>query len=195
LLDESDQLAVIRGLQDGCRDAWARLYDGYSVDVWRCVARLLGTDAASVADVVQEVFIEAARSARTFDPKRGTLWNWLTGIAHHRAAARFRQADRAALLRAAPTASALSTDDGPSEAIEQKETSASVRFALAAMPAEYVALLMAKYVDDLSLSEISQLSASSVDATKSKLARARLEFKSIYGRLTNDTRFCVEQRA
>jgi len=54
LLDEPDQLAVIRGLQTGCRDAWARLYDGYSVDVWRYVARLLGGDTANVADVVQE---------------------------------------------------------------------------------------------------------------------------------------------
>ena len=47
LLDANDQLAVIRGLREGSRDAWARLYDNYSVDIWRYVARLLGPDAAS----------------------------------------------------------------------------------------------------------------------------------------------------
>ena len=72
---------------------------GYSVDVWRYVARLLGPDAAAVGDVVQETFLEAARSARNFDPSRGTLWSWLVGIAHHRVSAHWRQANRQTRLR------------------------------------------------------------------------------------------------
>src|SRR5204863_9659214 len=85
LLDEHEQLAVIRGLREGSSEAWTRLYESYSVDVWRYVARLLGANAAEIGDVVQEVFREAARSARQFEPGRGTLWSWFIGIAHHRA--------------------------------------------------------------------------------------------------------------
>ncbi len=100
MLDEPTQLAVIRGLQAGDRDAWTTLYDSYSGDVWRYVARLVGPDAAAVADVVQELFLEAAKAAKSFDPARGTIWRWLTGIAHHKVAAYWRQTARAAKWRA-----------------------------------------------------------------------------------------------
>ena len=101
LLSEQDQLVVVRGLRNGDRDAWTALYDGYSEDVWRYVARLLGADATAVADVVQEVFLAAARSARGFNPERGTLWNWLSGIAHHQVATYWRQGARLARLHQA----------------------------------------------------------------------------------------------
>ena len=61
MLDEPEQLAVAAGLREGRREAWTRLYDAYSRDVWRYVARLLGPEAAAVADAVQETFMEAAR--------------------------------------------------------------------------------------------------------------------------------------
>ena len=99
MLDEQDQIAVARGLRAGDRNVWTALYDGYSVDVWRYAARLLATDAAGVADVVQETFMAAGRSARQFDSGRGTLWTWLTGIAHHQVSLYWRQVGRSARLR------------------------------------------------------------------------------------------------
>ena len=52
--------------------AWHQLYDAYAEAVWRCVARRVGPHAAEVADIVQETFLAAARSARTFDPAQGS---------------------------------------------------------------------------------------------------------------------------
>jgi RNA polymerase sigma-70 factor, ECF subfamily len=184
LLDEPDQIAVIRGLQDGCRDAWARLYDGYSVDVWRYVARLLGPDAASVADVVQETFIEAARSARKFDSTRGSLWSWLVGIAHHRASAHWRRMQGIKSLHDRMKSDltgridARSDSRPSSDAIEQREVVQSVRATLAELPSDYSALLVAKYLDNRDLADLSQEWSSSIEAIKSKLARARREFRA-----------------
>jgi len=186
LLDEPDQIAVIRGLQDGCRDAWARLYDGYSVDVWRYVARLLGGDAASVADVVQETFIEAAQSARKFDSARGTLWSWLAGIAHHRASAHWRRV-RGIKALGDRVKSELGnrveakTDGLASHALEQREVVESVRATLAELPSDYCALLLAKYSDNRELADLSREWSSSIEAIKSKLARARREFRARFG--------------
>jgi RNA polymerase sigma-70 factor, ECF subfamily len=148
-----------------------------------------------VADVVQETFIEAARSAASFDQSRGALSSWLVGIAHHRVAAHWRQAARTARLQklveqradeirhwldaAAPVGQ-------PSERQELAEFAELVRATLAELPADYAALLTAKYVDDRELVALAADTGSSVDAVKSKLARARRDFRAKFERLTRE---------
>lgn len=177
---------MIRGLRDGSRGAWTALYQGYSADIWRHVARLLGRDVAAVSDVVQDVFLAAARSARQFDPERGTLWNWLTGIAHHQVAAYWRQTSRLSRLRKlieegtieiTPLLDSTRQLDGTTDAVDVADL---VRAVLARLPADYAALLSAKYIDDQNLAELAKQfggEAGSVEAIKSKLARARREFR------------------
>ncbi|HKD38079.1 MAG TPA: sigma-70 family RNA polymerase sigma factor [Pirellulales bacterium] len=194
MLDEQQQTAVAAGLREGSREAWAWLYDAYSTDVWRYVARLLGPDSAAVADAVQETFLEAARSARRFDPSRGSLWGWLTGIAHHRVAAYWRQAQRAAALKRLAesegaaiqrwlNADAAGTAD---RAALQLEVNELVRAVLAELPADYAALLAGKYIDERSLEQLTRQFGGSVEAVKSKLARARREFRAKFERITRE---------
>ena len=64
-LDQMNRIAA--GLRRGSRQAWSALYETYAERLWREVARLMGGNAADVADVVQEVFLAAARSAGKFD--------------------------------------------------------------------------------------------------------------------------------
>src|SRR5207248_116660 len=70
------------------------LYDAFAERVWRGVARLLGPNSADVADVVQETMLAAARSARTFDDGKGSLWVWLWGIARMQVALHYRKQQR-----------------------------------------------------------------------------------------------------
>jgi RNA polymerase sigma-70 factor (ECF subfamily) len=190
LLAETEQAAIAAGLRQGERSAWTRLYEGYSLDVWRYVARLVGSDAAAVADVVQEVFLAAAGSARQFDAERGSLWAWLTGIAHRQVAAYWRQASRQSRLRSLVEAKALEVQhllDAAQEVqwLEQRLDCADlVRAVLAELPPDYAALLAAKYLDERSLEDIALETGSSAEAIKSKLARARREFRQKYETLT-----------
>src|SRR5262245_39220399 len=107
----------------------------------------MGARASDVADVVQETFLAAARSARQFDSSRGTLWSWLAGIAHHQTAAFWRRTDRAGKIRALADAAALearqwlAASTSPYNACEQRELAELVRHVLAELPAEYAALL------------------------------------------------------
>jgi RNA polymerase sigma-70 factor (ECF subfamily) len=184
LSDEPTQHAEFRGLQTGNREAWAKLHDDYSLEVWRYTARLVGGDAAAVADVVQETFLDAARSARSFNPQRGSKWQWLRGIAHHKVAAHWRQTARAARLQELAESRSIDLgrwlNDGrqvphPAEELEMAEL---VRGILVELTADHAALLTAKYLDDHSLSEIAAQCGSTVEAIKSKLARARGEFRA-----------------
>lgn len=184
MLNHAAQQAVAQGLRDGSRTAWAELYDAYSSDVWRHVARLVGGNSAVVADVVQEVFLAAARSARTFDASRGSLRSWLLGIAHRQVALYWRGAERVDRWRQLVEAGAVEIrqwlDGGESavEGWERRETADLVRGVLADLPAEYAALLTGKYLDQHSLEQLAAQEGASVEATKSKLARARREFRS-----------------
>ncbi len=193
MLDSDQQTAVIGGLRAGSRDAWTSLYDAYSAAVWRYVARLLGADAAAVCDVVQETFLAAARSASNFDPQRGTLWNWLAGIAHHQARAHWRQISRRQRLQSLVETNAASLhklfDDATSAAhpCERRELAELVRAVLAEMDVDYASLLAAKYLDDLTLEQISVETGLSPDAVKSKLARARREFRQKFQQLTRES--------
>jgi RNA polymerase sigma-70 factor (ECF subfamily) len=190
LLDPSQQHAVAEGLRSGCREAWAMLFTGYSHDIWRLAARQLGGDAAAVADVVQETFLAAAKSARSFDPQRGTLWSWLTGIAKRQVAQHWRQSIRAARVKHLAESGKLEIRtwlaSEPNEPAGADITD-MVRGTLAELSAEYAALLTAKYLDDLSLEQIAEHVGSSVEAVKSKLARARREFRTRLDRFSRQS--------
>lgn len=188
MLSEQEQLDLSGRLRTGDRAAWAALYEAYGASIWRYVARLIGADAAAVADVVQEVFIAAARSAVNFDPARGTLWGWLVGIAHRQVSLHYRKTERSNRFRQLAEEGALELREwldqpGPSAAWERRELTDLIRGVLAEMSVDYASLLTAKYLDDRSLDEMTREWGSSAEALKSKLARARREFRATFERL------------
>src|SRR3954447_24794201 len=93
-MEESQERLVAQGLRAGHADAWRALYDAFAERVWRAVARLVGPSSADVADIVQETFMAAARSARQYDPAKGPLWFWLWGIARRQIALHYRKQKR-----------------------------------------------------------------------------------------------------
>jgi RNA polymerase sigma-70 factor (ECF subfamily) len=192
----SDDEQLARGLAAGSNAAWHLLYDAFSEAVWRCVARRVGPHAAEVADIVQETFLAAARSARTFDPARGSLWAWLSGIARRQTALHFRR-KQTRPEGGCGSRSEQQVEDLPSggwgsrseprlpeEVLALAETAAAVRQVLSGLPVDYETLLVGKYQDGLSLDELAQAEDCTIDAVSSKLARARRAFREAYERVT-----------
>ncbi len=185
MLGPEEQLDVGRRLQAGDRDAWAALYEHYSVAVWKLTARLIGSDSAGVADVVQDVFLAAAGAARRFDPEQGTLWSWLSGIAHRQTSNYWRKAERANRWKALAESGKIDVAgllDGETMTVieDQRDVADVVRRVVAELSTDYATLLTSKYLDDSSLEELATQSGSSVEATKSRLARARREFRAAF---------------
>jgi RNA polymerase sigma-70 factor (ECF subfamily) len=176
-MDEQHQRGVAHGLRDGSPEAWRALYDAYAERVWRCAARLMGPDAA-VADVVQETFLAAARSARSYDAARGPLWLWVWGIARNQVALHYRREGRhTRLTPREPTGTAE-----PADPLEAAELAESVRSALRELPADYESLLTAKYLDAASIDDLAARDGSTPGAVRSKLARAREAFRRAFRR-------------
>jgi RNA polymerase sigma-70 factor (ECF subfamily) len=177
LLDGDQLNAVMEGLRAGRSEAWAALYDAYAVDAWRFAARLAGGDRETTADVVQEAFLAAARSARSYDPERGSLRGWLLGIVHHQVLLHWRR-DRRGAGREARVGESRNGEIDPADELLRRERAEHVRRVLADMPAEYAWLLVAKYVDDRPIAAIITETAAGAEAVRSKLARARRLFRN-----------------
>lgn len=188
-MDESQERQLALGLQAGRPEAWRALYETYAGPVWQSVARRLGPGSADVADVVQETFLGAARSARSYDPARGSLWLWLVGIARNHVALHYRRQERQVRLQRAQQWLAASDGriqrwlegvaEAPGEALAAAELSILVRAALSELPPEYETLLTARYLDDVSVEQLATAERSSPTAIRAKLARARRAFREI----------------
>lgn len=193
-MDEEQERAMAAGLLAGRAEAWQALYDTYCEPVWRCAARLLGPATSEVADVVQETFLAAASSARSYDAARGSLWMWLCGIVRRQVALHYRKQATRRRLRAAVESLAAGGDAArwlesreplPEELLASSELAVLVRAALAELPADYQTLLMAKYLDGRSIEEICAAERGTTEGIRSKLARARRAFKEAFAGLSS----------
>jgi RNA polymerase sigma-70 factor (ECF subfamily) len=192
-MTDAEEAAVVSGLRAGDPAAWRSLYDAYSARVWRTAARLMGPDAADVADVVQETFLAAARSARQFDPDRGSLWVWLLTICRNQVAQSCRRQHRRDRLHRAARQLATANGqlrrwldgepDSVGTAVETRELAALVRAVLAELSWEHEALLTARYLDDVGVDELAATANSTPGAVRSQLVRARRAFREKFERL------------
>lgn len=191
-MDRTLHNQIAAGLKTGDRDAWLALYNAYSESVWRNTSRLMG-DRSAIGDVVQETFLAAARSAKTYNKRRGSLWVWLWTIARRQIALHYRkQKPTVSLDQALHWWGSLNGQQfdvldqlaAPPELLESKELAELVRRCLEQLPAEYETLLLAKYVDQSPVEEIAKQLHCSVVAVRSKMARARKSFKREFTKLT-----------
>jgi RNA polymerase sigma-70 factor, ECF subfamily len=195
-MESHQEQELAHGLGAGSPDAWRSVYDTYAQPVWNLVGRLMGGSSADVADVVQETFLAAARSARTYDAARGSPWIWLCGIARRQVALHYRKQDQqrrvveARNRLAVPAANGSAGNwfgQGPGAAgdvVESAELALLVRAALTELSDEHGALLTARYLEDHSVEQLADAERCSSTAIRSRLARARQAFRERFTRLS-----------
>ena len=185
----SDMLAdaeIVRGLRQGDRRAWEALCKQFSPRIWRYVARLVGRDEEAVADVFQETLLAVAKSGRTL-AEETRLWPWLAAIGHNQAALYWRKCYAAREVRQTYgfTRCQVDLSENPLEHLMRAETVEFVRSLLAEMNSDAVTLLVGKYLDGLSIAELVELMGGTPESVRSRLARARRDFRIRYEQAVN----------
>lgn len=175
--------------QEGDEDAFDRLVEAYSAQVWALLTRFLGRRAVR-EDLVQEVFLRVVRVRERYEPT-ARFSTFLYRIAFNLAVnetQRVSGADTLSLdqplrgsdgepgpLREPEDAAG----EGPSAALEREDVVRAVRQAIARLPeSQRMALILAKY-HDLPYAEIAQVLDSSEKAIKSLIHRARESLRAM----------------
>jgi RNA polymerase sigma-70 factor (ECF subfamily) len=173
---ELEQLPVQQA-RTGEPAAWDVLFRRYQLPLYVYVFELVHNEQASL-DVVQEVFIKAARYIQTLrdDAKFGS---WLFGIAHQQCAKHWREHIRTeTLLREAAEAS-VDDSESPEEFLVREEQQAEFMTLLNDLPAVQRSVLLLHYIEDFSLEEIASITESQIGTVKSRLHYAKKSLRNL----------------
>jgi RNA polymerase sigma-70 factor (ECF subfamily) len=145
--------------------------------VYACVASLVAGDRQTAEEIHQQVWLAAIESIDGFDPVRGDFRAWVCGIARRQVAWHFRR-QRSARL-ATGTEELPDAQLPPPDLAEEVELTALVRAAVATLPDESRAAVLAKYGEGLTVADIAARQGKSPKAVESLLARARQRLREL----------------
>jgi RNA polymerase sigma-70 factor (ECF subfamily) len=163
--------AVVDACRRGDREALRELYEAYKDRVYSLALHFFHGDAATAADVTQQVFLKLIEGMTSF---RGdsALSTWLYRVTIRACLDRTRSAksERAtsddARLAELPAAGASAED-----VLARGEVAAQVRAAIAALPPKLRFAILLRYVDDLSYADMAAALNCSLGTVASRLSR------------------------
>jgi RNA polymerase sigma-70 factor (ECF subfamily) len=160
--DAEDEVLVI-AMARGDRAALAALYARHASLLLGLALRIV-REKREAEDLLHDVFLEAWRSAKDFDPKRGRVRTWLA----------IRMRSRALDLQKSARVSRNSGDAGLETMVDEAEGASPdhgrVRTALAALGQDQRRVLELAYFEGLSCTEIAERIAIPVGTVKSRIA-------------------------
>ena len=166
--DPEDE-AVLGRVAAGDLHALEELYDRYCT-MANSLALRITRDPGAAEDVVQDAFLGVWRNAARYEPGRGTVRTWLLAIVHNRAIDGLRRRRLVATLpdpEEGPAPAALRLPDVWSEVADRLDA-ASVRAALADLPATQREALELGYFGGLTQLEIAERTGTPLGTIKSR---------------------------
>lgn len=167
---------LLEGDQDALREFYEQNFDA----VYRFVYLLVGAHHEDAEEAVQNTFLAAIQSIKSFRHK-SSLKSWLYGIARHKASdIRRRRSVWFGLREKLPGVGGT-----PASVSEPPDQAAALRVhleqVLQSLPAAQREVLLLKYVQELRVEEIARVVGRSPKAVESTLSRARANFRRAYG--------------
>lgn len=175
--ERADHAGLMRRISSGDPAALAELYDQSSRFVYGICLKVL-RNSADAEEVTLDVYTQAWRQAERFDSRRGEPLSWLLMLARSRAIDRLRS--RGGIrrfeedLEGAHDLAASGIDPETGSSLSQR--AATVRAAIACLPAEQREVIELAYFEGLTHTEIAERLAQPLGTAKSRirLALARL---------------------
>ena len=180
---DAEARSLAAAIARGDEAAFRTLYDRYHQRLFR-LALVLGRGDESLAqDVVQSVFVTAAKKLRRVDGEEH-LWNWLARVARQQFAKTWRQRQRDPALANAE----LLTEDCPATAEPDSFLEEVLDGAMKTLEAEERQLIQVFYFERFNQKQIAEQLNITPKAVSSRLERAREKLRSLVKRaLTHET--------
>lgn len=166
--------------------AWAELYERHIREIYGYVLHLVGGNTPTTEDVVQATWMNALRGFSRFDSETDQVRGWLFAIARSQVALHYRRqrsgigASRELDTDWSSVASRVSPASlEPLDELHRLELADVVRASLLELSASYRELLLAKYVERKTVSELAFLHGKTEKAIEGLLSRARAELRNV----------------
>ncbi|MCI9886859.1 ECF RNA polymerase sigma factor SigK [Micrococcales bacterium 31B] len=167
---------IVRGDQA----AFAALYDQFSAAVFgTCRAVLRDPDHA--AEVTQEVFVEAWRTASRFDSERGSVRAWLLTLAHRRAIDRVRSVQAQRDRDADYAAQVEVSYDSVTEAVERTLDGERVTRCLETLTELQREAIKLSYFGGYSYPEVARLTGTALGTIKTRIRDGLIRLRDCMG--------------
>ncbi|HXD86031.1 MAG TPA: sigma-70 family RNA polymerase sigma factor [Urbifossiella sp.] len=187
----------------GRRESFGVLVTRYQARLYNAAIRLVDTPE-DAADVVQEAFLNAYQSLRSFKGD-AEFFTWLYRIAFNSAISLKRKKKPAVSLDAARNGDHRGGNPGlrepvdssefvkPGAALERTEEEALLHAALIRLSTEHRDVLVMKDMDGLKYEEIAEVIGVPIGTIRSRLHRARLELRDLLEPLDDDAPPLIEE--
>lgn len=162
-------MEIIQCSQAGDRTAFAMLFEQYKNLVFKTAYMMLG-DTQDAEDALQDVFWQVYRSLESYDPAKGAFTTWLHRLTVNHCLNRRR---RGAAVRNEPV-------KGPPSPERLVEVNDTVRYFLQGLSDKHRAVVVLRYVWDLTYEEIADILNIPLGTVQSRLHTA---LKSVRQRL------------
>jgi RNA polymerase sigma-70 factor (ECF subfamily) len=168
---------LVAKLKHGEPTAVMELYKAYADRIYSLVFNQVDGDRDAAQDIVQEIFLAASKSAGKFRGQ-SKVYTWLYSIANKKVADFYRRRKREVKYQTVSADSQIELEASPDAgAIESEEKSQAVQATLSSLPLHYKQVLILKYVEEMPVTEISQVMKRSPKSIEGLLTRARRELR------------------
>ncbi|WCK54804.1 RNA polymerase sigma factor SigW [Aneurinibacillus sp. Ricciae_BoGa-3] len=177
-MDLAEQRIILR-TKKGDREAFAELVDLYKDRVYRIAYRMLG-NKQEAEDVAQETFLKVYANIQSYDPNY-KFSTWIYRIASNLCIDQIRKRKQTFSLDAEVTGSdgldwhdrLPDANQGPEETVITDELQEEVQSAIMKLSPNYRAIMILRYIEDLSLQEISEAISLPISTIKTRIHRGR----------------------
>ena len=186
--------ALVKQLLAGSERAFDQFFDENFGRLYRFALARLGTDSDAAREVAQITLGKAVHRLSTYRAE-ASLYTWLCSICRNElsdwVAKQARYRDRVVLtedfddVRGAVESLGLGELSDPEQEYRRVELLRLIQVALDKLPPRYGDVLEWKYIEGMSIKEISERMKIGTEATQSLLARARRAFADAYTALVD----------
>lgn len=183
LQDNKGEPELMEKIRSGENEAISALFNIYVDRLYSLVFHEVGKDQSAAEDIVQETFLSALKSLKKFKGE-SHIYTWLVGIAHHKIGDYYRRLKREkrntiqSPEKDSDHLELVDTGMSAADMVESAEVRLVVEEALLKLPVDYRQVLLLKYFEEMSVSEISQIMKRSPKSVEGLLTRARRAFKA-----------------
>jgi len=163
----------------GDAEALANLYERRQRTIYRFALQMSGSTTIA-EDITQEVFLVLIHDGANFDVARGSLNNFLLGVARNHVLRRLqRERFYAPMIETKEHGEhdllprELTSPGGPLDDLARTETIESVRKAVLALPERYREVVVLCDLQEMSYAETAEILGCAVGTVRSRLHRAR----------------------